>query len=171
MAIKKSESAEKRYEISIAKDKLRDLLKNETLKELSNIQLKINNIINDLDNVAFVDGSAIKLEGKVYTGSEIRELIVEASGYTKWSKDWDEEELSFDEIEDIKMQFNVDFDLEEVKKYIYSRNTNSRDDLSMIIVTALPDYFEVELHTNRAGYGLKGLVDKAELLKGIEEES
>lgn len=67
------------------------------------------------------------------------------------------------------MQFNVDLD--EVKKYIYSRNTNSRDDLSMIIVTALPDYFEVELHTGRAGYGLDGLVNIPEFLKGIEEES
>lgn len=70
----------------------------------------------------------------------------------------------------IKKNYGVDFKEDNIQSHFFFRSTNSRDSLSTIIVTPLPGYFSVELHTSRVGYGLDDLVTTKKFVSSIAAE-
>lgn len=74
-------------------------------------------------------------------------------------------------MNDIKETFNIDFAETQINRHMFSRSTNDRNALSAIIVTVLPGLFQVDLHTDRVGYCLEGLVNNKQFEQGIAVES
>ena len=64
-----------------------------------------------------------------------------------------------------------DFKKTEISRHMYGRSTNDRNALCTIVVTVLPGLFQVDLHTDRVGYGLDGLVNTKQFEQGIAAES
>lgn len=104
------------------------------------------------------------------SSEEILAMIKESSGYTKW-KLKSTELLETEEVTDIKETFNIDFKETEISRHMYGRSTNDRNALCTIVVTVLPGLFQVDLHTDRVGYGLDGLVNTKQFEQGIAAES
>jgi copper chaperone CopZ len=169
MTIKQSDASIKQSNIENIKNKIQDILKENILNETKDIKEKLKNILIDLENVKFDNQNTKKMNGKIFNSDEIKELIIEASGYTKWSL-IDSEILKVADVKSYKDNYGIDFNETEIHNYVFERPVNSRNDVNLIIVTAFPDLFDVEIHTGRAGYGLDGLVNKEEFFKGINAE-
>jgi predicted DNA binding CopG/RHH family protein len=171
MSHKQSKASIKNHQKAILMMDLNKLLNNKFLGELPDIKEKLKNVLKDLDSIKFTDDNPKILSGEILDGNQIKELIVNATGYTKWKLDTTET-LEPEDLDSIKKNFNVDFKENGIQKYLFSRNTNNRNALCTIIVTSLPGkIFEVALQTDRAGYGLDGLVNVKEFLGAVEMES
>ena len=160
--------------MSIKKSKsfLNSNYKNHVLQELQKLKLsqfgkqepeflvKLDAFITDIStNIPKNTTPATMLTGTCAALNEITGLVIEATELEHWSQPGIES-LSLNEINELKTMFNVNFQTTDIKKYIFSRKTKSRDDFGLIIVTALPGYFYVSLQTSRVGIYLDYLMTK-----------
>lgn len=170
MAIKTSTASEKNQKIQRVQQEIKQLLQHKILNEVPEIKKSIEELLVKVNGVTFKNTNPQMLKGKIPTVEEILSMIKESSGYTKW-KFSNTETLETEEINDIKETYNIDFKEKEINRHVFSRSTNDRDALSTILVTVLPGLFQVDLHTNRVGYELEGLVNKEQFEQGIAVES
>lgn len=170
MAIKKSKYVVKKNGLEMISCEIKKISERKILNEFPEMKKKLQSLINDFKNISFEDNLGTILNGKVLDKEEIKELIIEATGYTKWEVDHIEK-LSSEEIDSIKKQFNVNFKEEAIYRYGYSRKTNSRNNIHMIIIMSIPGFLDVEIHTGRAGYGLEELVNPNEFVKRLKVEA
>lgn len=172
MGIKKTKNSEQEYSVRILQARLNNLLKDNYLNNLpQDIKQKLQNFHDELGNYqADNDKSQYKLIcDKVLTKEEVKEIIVDASGYTCWQLE-ETEKLNKEEIEDLQDEFGITFKEEKIYRYRYYRSTNNRNAVNMITVTALPGYNQVDIDTDRAGISLEGLVTPKEMKTQIEEQ-
>lgn len=169
MSIKQSLASEKNQKIKDIENVIEDILKKKILKEVPEIKEKLSSILFDLKSTNFQDSNVKILDGEILNSEQIKEMIIEASGYTKWSVDQDEI-LGEQEIKDYKKNYNIDFEQTEIHNYVFYRSVNNRNDVNIIIVTAFPGLFNVDIQTGRAGYTLEGLVDKKGFVNGVSAE-
>lgn len=170
MSVKMSTAAEKNQKIQRVQQEIKNLLQHTILNEVPEVKIKIEQLFEEVNNIKFKNTSPKMLTGEITLVGDIWEMIKESSGYTKWKLD-NTEVLTKEEVKDIKEQFNVDFKEKKIERHIFYRSTSDRNSLSTIIVTVLPDLFQVDLHTDRVGYGLDGLVNTKQFKKGIAAES
>lgn len=170
MTIQTSLATEKNQKMQSVKHQIENLLQHRILNEVPEIKNEIEQLLVKVNAIKFKNANAKQIEGKVYNAEEILEMIKDASGYTKWKFDYTER-MDTEDVNEIKEDFNIEFEEQEVMRHIFSRSTNDRNALSMIIVTALPGLFKVELQTDRVGYGLDGLVNVKKFEQGIAAES
>lgn len=170
MAIKESEASLKNEKIEYLAERIKDILKSDILKDIPEIKRQIKNILKDVKNVEFNNGEPQVLKGAVLNREEIKELIIEATGYTRWSVA-QYELLSKEQIEDYKKNYNIEFEQTDIHNYVYYRSNSNRDMVNMLDVIAFPDCFAVSIHTDSAGYSLDGLVDKKEFLEMVRAET
>lgn len=171
MTIKKTENSEHEYAVNILQARLNNLLLDHYLTKLpADVKQKLQNFHDELGNYKVEhDQTKYKtIKGKVLTSKDIKKIIVEATGYTKWELD-ETEQLEAEDIVSLQDEFGVTFAEQDIYRYRYYRETNSRNDVNMIIVTALPGYNEVGIATDRADTYLGGLVTVSEMKKGIED--
>lgn len=172
MGIKKSKNSEVEQSIYIATVRIDQLLAEGYCKDLPQ-ELKDKLIAVKEELKAYkVDKPTSQyktISGKILDKKEIKELIVDATGYTKWILD-ETETLDKEAIVELQDEFNVTFKEKKIYRYRYFRNTNSRNDVNMITVTALPGYNQVDIDTDRAGISLEGLLTPKEMKKQIEAE-
>lgn len=170
MSIKTSTATEKNQKMQRVQQEVKNLLQHKILNEVPSIKKDIEQLLINVNAVSFKNTEARQIEGYIATSEELLDMIKEASGYTKW-KFSQTEKLSVEEINDLKEEFNIDFTEQEIYRHMFSRSTNDRNALGMIIVTVLPGLFQVDLHTDRVGYGLDGLVNVEQFEQGIAAES
>lgn len=170
MSIKTSTATEKNQKMQRVQQEIKNLLQHKILNEVPSIKKDIEQLLINVNAVSFKNTEASQIEGYIATSEELLDMIKEASGYTKW-KFSQTETLSVEEINDLKEEFNIDFTEQEIYRHMFSRSTNDRNALGMIIVTVLPGLFQVDLHTDRVGYGLDGLVNVEQFEQGIAAES
>jgi len=171
MSIKISKSSQKNEEIERLQWEIEKIINNhKILKEIPETKKTLKTILDDLKKVSFENKDVKNLEGNIVGSERVKELIVEATGYIKWSLDEDEI-LEQDEVNEYKEQYGIDFKDSEIHRYRFCRSTNDRNSVSMITVTVLPGVFKVEIDTDRANYELDGLLNEKELVSGIERES
>lgn len=170
MTIKKSTAAEKNQKIQRVQAEIKNLLNHQILDEAPELKQKIQELLTQASNITFKNTNANMLEGKVATQEEILQMIIDSSGYTKWKLD-NTEVISSDEVKSLKDTYNIDFKDNTISRYMFTRSTRDRNALGMIIVTVLPGLFQVDLHTDRVGYDLPGLVNVKQFEQGIAAES
>lgn len=170
MSIKTSDATEKNQKIKRVQNEIKNLLQHKILAEVPEIKKTIENLLLSVSAIEFKNDNPKMIEGEMKTSEEILEMIKDSSGYTKWKLS-STETLKNDEIQEIKQNFNVDFKEKEIQVYGYSRSTNDRNALSYIIVTVLPGFYYVQLHTDKVGYSLEGLVNNKQFKQGIAAES
>lgn len=172
MGIKKTKNSEQQYSVSILQARIDSLLRDYYLSNLpQDIKQKLQNFHDELGNYqANNDKSQYKeIKGKVLTKEEVKEIIIDASGYVRWKLE-ETNELEKEEIEDLQNEFGITFKEEKIYRYRYYRSTNNRNAVNMITVTALPGYNQVDIDTDRAGISLEGLVTAKEMKTQIEEQ-
>lgn len=172
MGINKSKNSEVEQSIYIATVRIDQILDEGYCKDLpQELKDKLMAVKEEFKNykVEKQTSQYKSINGKVLNKDEIKELIVDATGYTKWKLD-ETETLEKEEIVELQDEFNVTFSEKKIYRYRYFRNTNSRNDVNMITVTALPGYNQVDIDTDRAGISLEGLVTPKEMKKQIEAE-
>ena len=170
MTIKKSSATEKNQKIQRIQDEIKSLLSHKILEEAPELKQKIQELLKEASKIKFKNIDAKMLEGKVATPDEILQMIIDSSGYTKWKLD-NTELVSSEDLKSLKDNYNIDFKEETINQYMFSRSTRDRNSLGMIIVKALPGLFQVDLHTDRVGYSLSGLVNVKQFKQGIAVES
>lgn len=170
MAIKNSTANEKNQKIQRVEQEIKNLLQHKILDETPEIKKTIENLLVSVKSVTFKNTNPKMVKGKMASSEEILAMIKESSGYTKWKLE-STELLETEEVTDIKETFNIDFKETEISRHMYGRSTNDRNALCTIVVTVLPGLFQVDLHTNRVGYGLDGLVNTKQFEQGIAAES
>lgn len=170
MTIKTSTATEKNQKMQRVQQDIHNLLQQRILNEVPEIKKSIEQLLVSVKNVKFKDDNVKNIEGQVYNAEQILDMIKQSSGNTKW-KFSQSDKLSEQEIQDIKEEFNIDFEKTEIERHMFSRSTNDRNTLCFIGVTALPGLFQVELQTDRVGYGLDGLVNVKQFEEGIAAES
>ena len=107
----------------------------------------------------------IKLTGEILTGEQVLEIVINATGYTKWSF-FKEEDFNPDWVRE---QFNLDVKDEEIVEYKIERSAKSRNDVWMISVVCLPGCIHVGFDTGRADYFIEHLIPNADAEKEIEK--
>lgn len=170
MAIKTSSASEKNQKIQRVQHEIKNLLQHKILNEVPEIKKTIQDLLVSVNAVSFKNNNPEMIKGNIATAQEILEMIKDSSGYTKWKLDHSEI-IDTEEVNDMKETFNIDFKETEINRHMFSRSTNDRNALSTIIVTVLPGLFQVDLHTNRVGYCLEGLVNTKQFEQGIAVES
>lgn len=170
MSVQTSLATEKNQKMQSVKNQIEKLLQNRILNEVPEIKKDIEELLVKVSAINFKNENAKYIEGNVYTAQEILEMIKESSGYNKWKFDYTER-IDAEAVTELKETFNIEFKEQEIMRHIFSRSTHDRNALSMIIVTALPGLFQVELQTDRVGYGLDGLVNVKKFKQGIAAES
>lgn len=111
------------------------------------------------------------LTGKMLTAEELKQIVIDASGYTKWIID-----TQFDEEEPSNYQYLLDrygvdvADKSKIVEYRISRKVNSRDDLWLVSFTVFPGHVEISYDTNRVGYGEDNLIANKDIKKVIEAQ-
>ena len=170
MTIKKSSATEKNQKIQRLQNEIQKLLSHKILEEAPELKQKIKELLTEASKIKFKNIDAKMLEGKVATPEEILQMIMDSSGYTKWKLD-NTELVSSEDLKSLKDNYNIDFKEKTINQYMFSRSTKDRNALGMIIVTALPGLFQVDLHTDRVGYSLTGLVNVKHFEQGIAVES
>lgn len=170
MSIKTSSASEKNQKIQRVQQEVKNLLQHKILNEVPEIKKSIEELLVKVNGVTFKNSNPQMLKGEISTVEKILEMIKESSGYTKWKFDYTET-LESEELDDIKETYNINFSEKEIQRHLFSRSTNDRNALSTIIVTVLPGLFQVDLHTNRVGYCLEGLVNQKQFEQGIAVES
>lgn len=170
MAIKTSTASEKNQKIQRVQQEVKNLLQHKILEEVPDIKKSIEELLLKLNSVTFKNSNPKVIQGQFATVEEILTMIKESSGYTKW-KFSHTDVVETKEVKEIKETFNIDFAETEINRHMFSRSTNDRNALSTIIVTVLPGLFQVDLHTDRVGYCLEGLVNNKQFEQGIAVES
>lgn len=171
MTIKKTQNAEYEYAVSILQARLNNLLKDHYLEKLpQEVKQKLQDFHDQLGNYKVTnDKSKYQIiKGKILTPKELKKIIVEATSYTKWELD-ETKKLDQEEILHMQDEFGVNFNQTEIYRYRYYCETNSRNDVDMITVTALPGYNKLAMDTDRADVYIEGLVKSGDLKKLIEE--
>lgn len=170
MAIKTSTASEKNQKIQRVQQEVKNLLQHKILEEVPGIKKSIEELLLKLNGVTFKNTKPKMIQGKIESVEDILTMIKESSGYTKW-KFSHTEIIEAEEVEDMKETYNIDFAETQINRHMFSRSTNDRNALSAIIVTVLPGLFQVDLHTDRVGYCLEGLVNNKQFEQGIAVES
>lgn len=148
--------------------KMRDALaiKNlpeEIMKELN----KCSNFLSSYDMKQHDTEKKENLKGKLLTEKQVKQLVVNATGYTKWEV----EELSDDDCHDkeyLKKEFGVEFN--SSKEYHVTRQSNSRSDLWLIGFTCLPGHVYITLDTGRVGWSIDKILPNDKALEELEKE-
>lgn len=170
MSIKKSTYAKQSRAIDILHAQLNNILSDNYFNDLpQSIREQIETFQERIKKNNYETETNIQvLNGKTATEKEILDLIVQATGYTKWVLE-DTIEVKSARIEEIKKQYAVTFDTKKIVQYMFSRNVNSRDDINMITVMALPGYFKILMDTDRADVSIEELITSEEAVQKIEE--
>jgi hypothetical protein len=109
----------------------------------------------------------IKLEGDTLTKEQVLELVINATGYKKWSFFVDEE---YDFNPDwVREQFNLDVKDEDIVEYKLERSAKSRNDVWLITVVCLPGCVHLGFDTDRADHYIDHLVPNTNAEKEIEK--
>lgn len=170
MAIKTSSATEKNQKIQRVQQEVKNLLQHKILNEVPEIKKSIEELLLKVNGVTFKNDKPKMITGKISSVDEILTMIKESSGYTKWKLD-NTEVVEEEDVRALKETYNIDFEEKEINRHIFYRSTNDRNALSTIIVTVLPGLFQVDLHTNRVGYCLEGLLNQKQFEQGIAVES
>jgi superfamily I DNA/RNA helicase len=170
MTIKKTKGSNQERCVDILHSRLDNLLGDQYLQNLpQDIKQKIKDFKTELKAYKIQkDTSGYKvLNGQVLDADQILQIILEASGYNKWSLQ-ETEQLSQEDVESIKDRFGVSFEEKTIQTYRFSRSTKHRDDVNMVTVTAVPGYNEVGIDTDRAGVYIEYLVTPKEMKSELE---
>lgn len=113
----------------------------------------------------------ISLKGKLIGKEEIKKILVDATGYTRWSvveedRESREEERGYGS-EWLVKNFGVSFDEEKVKYFTAERSTQNRDEIYLIDFTVLPGSVYMSFDTDRVGYDIKYLVPNKDIKKEV----
>lgn len=170
MTIKQSNASENNQKIQRVQSDFKKLLEHRILNEVPEIKQKMQSLLEEINQVTFQNSNANMIDGPLATKEEILKMIIDSTGYTKWKID-DTEIVDSEQVDDLKETYNIDFKDQDINRHMFARKTNDRNALGMIIVTVLPGLFQVDLHTDRVGYDLPGLVNKEQFEQGIAAES
>lgn len=167
MKIKSSEYSKALYAYNTTVSSLESLAKTTHLPDDLKKKIKELHIKFKAYNIAQHKEIGINLEGKILTVEEIKEIVLDATGYTRWSVYKDEDDLDHSWLLE---HFGIDVDVEKIVTYMVERNTNSRSEIFLIKVTVLPGNVYLTFDTGRAGYGIEHLVDNKDMKKNIESQ-
>jgi DNA gyrase/topoisomerase IV subunit A len=109
--------------------------------------------------------TAKMLTGSVMTAEELQQIVVDATGYTKWklSSDFEEDDAQQDHTHLLK-HYGVDVaDKRAIKMYRFTRNSNSRSDLWLISFTCFPGHAYISFDTGRVGWDAQGIVPNKDI--------
>ena len=96
-----------------------------------------------------------KIIGEQLNAQQIYDILVDASGYTKWKL----EEYNDDpDIDFFRNSLNLDVQESDAKKFTASRNAKSKRDVYFLIFTSLPGHVFVELQTSNVGYSSEKVI-------------
>lgn len=169
MTIKQSDASSKNDEFKGLEYKVEQILDMRILKETPDILEKIQDILRDVKNVNFNNLNPILLEGTIFDSEEIKKMIIEGTGYTRWELS-EESALSKNDINKYKDKYNVDFKEKDINSYLYERSVNGRDEIYMLRVIVFPSVFYVEMHSGRAVCNLGGLLNEKEFVEELQTE-
>lgn len=171
MSIKKSNYKKESTAIEILQARMENLLEDKYLDGLPIvIRKKVEEFIVEVGQYEFTNEDIIKsLSGETAKKEEILDIIVKATGYTKWSLE-EKTKLTKEDIKNIQKKYAVSFSDTEIYEYRFFRKTNSRNDVNMITVTAIPGYFQISVDTDRADFVFPDLLTSEEAIKELERE-
>lgn len=150
----------------VKKTKDKDLPK-EIIVALEWVLEKINNL------KTYKAESLIELRGKTLTGSEIKSIVEDSTGY-KWNvSNWTKKNNPFDKetqesIDYLIETYGVNISKKNVVGYVCARDAKTRDELNTIEMLCMPGYVFFEWGTGRAcGYS-SGIIPNDKLKKELE---
>lgn len=150
------------YEMSLSR--LKDIKKLSHLpKEL---QTQVQNLITVFEKYDMNQhkDKSVELTGNILTEDEVKEIVVDASGYTKWTVEKQEEDQDHECLKDT---YGVEFDDSKAVTYLVSRQVRSRDDLWLISFTCLPGHVYLGFDTGRVGYGIEKILKNTQAMSNI----
>lgn len=165
MAIKKHDSSKRIQSVNSIQKNLENCL---NVKEVpDSIREQITQLQAEISSLNFksLNEPAFTLTGNISTAEEVLAIINELSDYNKW--DVVNEALDKDELEWIKEHYNVDFNNADIKNYFISRPSKHRNEVSVVKVIALPQYFHVSYQTNSVGWSEDNLLTLKEFKSSI----
>ena len=115
----------------------------------------------------YSNSEANVISGKMLDSNDILAIIIDATGYNKWGLD-ETCKLDKKEIKYVTEKFGVSVKEKEIMQYRFYRSTNSRDDINMISVTALPGYNAILMDTDRADIPVDSLLTPTEMQETIQ---
>lgn len=170
MGIKKNAVSSNTQKMREIQKVIKNLLAHEVLKEVPDLKKDIESLLEKANKVTFKSDNVNVIKGKIYNVEEIINMIKDSSNYTNWKLS-ESETLDVENLQELKEEYSIDFEEKKISRHMIYRRIDDRDAVSVIIVTALPDLFKVELYTDRVGYGLEGLVDEKQFKSGIMAET
>ena len=164
MVIKANKISEVKYALSNANNRLEDTTTIANLPEVAVQKIKALQAELKAIDLSAYETPKLELTGKVSTLEEVLNIIKEESGYTKWKlidqfeeyEDYEFEAASF------KSYYGVEYNEQDVKEYMFNRDSYSRDDVRSITVTVFPEHFSVLYHTSRVSNGSNGILNLEE---------
>lgn len=160
MPIKKNKLSEVKYALGTANNRLEDTTKIADLpefaiKKIQELQAELKKI-----DISQYQTSSIMLTGHVATQEDVFSILKEESGYTEWNlinpfEKYDDYEFH---AASFKSYYGVEYNEQEVKEYMFRRDTNSRDVIRSITVTVFPEHFSVLFDTSRVTAGSNGIL-------------
>lgn len=162
MTIKNTEYTKIFRAVDMSLGKLEDISKLENLPLA--LKEKIHLVIQDFKNYDLNVHlpKLVELKGDILTEDQAKQIIVEATGYTKWRADLDTDQ-EWKKSEYFARTYGVSVKEDEIVPYMFFRKTNSRDEVFLVTMLCLPNCAYVSYDTDRADGDLGGLVKNAEL--------
>lgn len=108
-----------------------------------------------------------QLQGNVLSKDDVLGVVVEASGYNKWTIV--EAQNSSEENEKLKQELEDDgltCEAQLIKEYQVSRKTRGKDEVGFIIIHCFPGHTKVQVQTSHVGY----FINDGDLIKNKELE-
>lgn len=116
----------------------------------------------------------ITLSGPILTDIEVKNIVIEASGYTRWSiepRSKEEYQETCQHYKNILLDYyNLDIAIEDIKVHEIARSTNSRNDIFLVQFACVPGHVYVDLHTGRVGYDLEKILPNESILERLISE-
>lgn len=168
MSIKKIKSNNNDKNINLVQIQFDNILLDKSLQNLpkdikDKLQQKITEFKKELSQYSLEKTIEYRnICGEMAEETKILEIIIQASDNSKW-KLQETNKVNEHDIQDIKNQFGVSFVENNVMQYIYSCSTRSRNDVSMVIVTALPGYNYIAINTHDVGVYVEELLTNKEM--------
>ena len=102
----------------------------------------------------------------IATQEEVIDLLVEATGYNRWSLSTDNtKDVKELELNSIRRKHEIKFNDEDIETYSFYRSTGNRGAISGIKITALPGCFYVGMSTDRSDFKFENLLNRKEAVK------
>ncbi len=146
------------------------LKKNPFFKENPSLAEQFQTFITTLNQQKTLKNSSPqKIEGYISTFDEIQQMIEEVTQSKNW-KPSTTELLDHKKIQFWKEFYNIDFNEINIPEYSFSKKTSDRNASSYISIICFPNYFQLNINTDRVGYSIESLLTKKEFLSHLQIE-